>query len=118
MAAWTVRLTHQAEQDVEDILTWTEERFGSQQAEIYTEVLTLALEALVEGTDVMGVTKRDDILPGIHVLHVARYGKRGRHYLVFQAREGSNCLIKTYLYLIKTIYKGQVNRFAIIQRMD
>jgi toxin ParE1/3/4 len=88
MAAWTVRLTHQAEQDVEDILTWTEERFGSQQAEIYTEVLTLALEALVEGTDVMGVTKRDDILPGIHVLHVARYGKRGRHYLVFQAREG------------------------------
>ena len=48
MAAWTVRLTHQAEQDVEDILTWTEERFGSQQAEIYTEVLTLALEALVK----------------------------------------------------------------------
>lgn len=87
MAAWTVRLTHQAAQDVEDILTWTEEHFGSQQAEIYMEVLTLALEALVEGPDVIGAAKRDDILPGIHVLHVARYGKRGRHYLIFKARE-------------------------------
>lgn len=39
MTAWTVRLTHQAELDVEAILAWTEERFGSLQAEIYMEVL-------------------------------------------------------------------------------
>lgn len=92
MAAWTVCLTHQAEHDVEDILVWTEEHFGLQQAEKYAEVLTLALEALADGPDVIGATKRDDILPGIHVLHVARYGKRGRHCLIFQSRE--DCLVE------------------------
>lgn len=44
MTVWTVRLTHQAEHDLEDILTWTEDHFGFQQADIYTEVLTLALK--------------------------------------------------------------------------
>lgn len=88
MSPWTIRLTHQAEHDLEDILAWTEERFGSEQAQTYTEVLTLALEALMKGPDVIGSKERNDILPGIRVLHVARFGKRGRHYLVFQAREG------------------------------
>lgn len=92
MAAWAVRLSHQAERDVEDILAWTVARFGYQKAEIYAEMLALTLEALVDGPDDIGVTKRDDIMHGICALHVARYGKRGRHYVVFQVKE--DCLIE------------------------
>lgn len=87
MTAWSVRLTHQAERDVEAILAWTEERFGVLQAEAYMDVLALAVEALLAGPDVAGARKRDDILPGIRVLHVARHGKRGRHFLIFRESE-------------------------------
>lgn len=87
MAAWTVRLARQAEQDIAAILAWTEEHFSPQQAEVYTETLTLVLEALVDGPDVVGAKAREDILPGIHALHVARQGRRGRHFIVFRTRE-------------------------------
>lgn len=49
MTAWTVRLTHQAERDVEAILAWTEDHFGTLQAEVYAEVLARAVEALLAG---------------------------------------------------------------------
>ena len=87
MTTWSVRLANQAEQDVEDILLWTEAHFGTQQAEVYLEVMTTALEALIDGPDILGCTKRDDILLGIRVLHVARYGRKGRHYLIFKVDE-------------------------------
>lgn len=87
MAVWTVRLARQAEQDIADILAWTAEQFSPQQAEVYADTLTLALQALFEGPDVIGAKSRDDILPGIFVLHVARHGRRGRHFIVFRPSE-------------------------------
>lgn len=91
MGAWTVRLARQAEQDIADILAWTAEYFSPQQAEVYAETLTLALEALVEGPDAIDAKGCDDILPGMRVLHVARQGRRGRHFVVFRAG-GGRCI--------------------------
>lgn len=88
MAHWTLHLARQAEQDIASILAWTDEHFGPQQAEIYAETFTLALEALIEGPDIVGVRRRNDILPGIYLLHVARYGRRGRHFIVFRPSAG------------------------------
>ena len=85
--AWTVRLTYQADQDIAEILRWTQENFSREQADIYAETLTLALEALVDGPDITGTTQRDDILPGIRLLHVARQGRRGRHFVAFRCAE-------------------------------
>jgi toxin ParE1/3/4 len=31
--------------------------------------------------------KRDDILPDIKLLHVARFVNRGRHFIVFRAQD-------------------------------
>lgn len=87
MAAWTVCLAYQAERDIADILAWTEEHFSRQQADFYAEILTSALATLFDGPDAIGAKERDDILPGIRVLHVARQGKRGRHYIVFRSEE-------------------------------
>lgn len=89
--AWTLRLAAQAEQDIADILAWTGVHFGEQQARAYAENLCLALEALTEGPDVLGVKPREDIAPGIRVLHVARSGRKGRHFVVF--RNGGENLI-------------------------
>lgn len=84
MTYWTLRLAASAEQDIADILAWTTEQFSPQQAEVYAETLSLALEALLEGPDVVGAQARDDIAPDIHVLHVARKGRRGRHFIAFR----------------------------------
>lgn len=81
---WTVRLTASAEQDYEDILTWTLHHFGELQVVIYDETLSDALGALIAGPNILGVKHRDEIGAGIHTLHVARNGRKGRHFLILQ----------------------------------
>lgn len=89
--AWALRLSAQAEQDIVDILAWTAVHFNEQQASTYSDTLTLALEALIEGPDALGVKSRNDIAPGVMTLHVARSGRKGRHFVVFRA--GGNNVI-------------------------
>lgn len=52
---WKVRLADQAELDLLEITLWTAENFGSRQADVYAETLTLAIEALHDGPDILGV---------------------------------------------------------------
>ena len=91
-AVWTVRLANQAELDLLEITLWTVESFGDRQAEEYAETLTLAIEALHVGPEILGVKRRDDIDCGIHTLHVARNGRKGRHFVVFKSAVESNTI--------------------------
>lgn len=68
--AWKVRLAAQAELDFSEIVAWTGENFGELQAETYAETLTLAIEALYDGPEQLGVKARDDIERGLRTLHV------------------------------------------------
>ncbi|MFN3752360.1 MAG: type II toxin-antitoxin system RelE/ParE family toxin [Thiobacillus sp.] len=86
--AWRVRLAAQAEKDLLDIAAWTAERFGSRQAAHYAETVTQAIEALHDGPDILGAKARDDIAPGIRTLHVARQGRKGRHFVMFRVAQG------------------------------
>lgn len=82
---WTIRLAAAAEQDFRDIVGWTVKTFGRAQAGIYAKVLSDALRDLAHGPSIPGVKRRDDIGAGIHTLHVARKGRKGRHFIVFRA---------------------------------
>jgi len=82
--SWTVRLTAAAEADFEEILRWTVDRFGEAQARIYAETISAALNDLAAGPTIVGARKRDDILKGIFTLHVARMGRKGRHFVMFR----------------------------------
>ena len=86
--AWTVRLAAKAEHDLLDALVWTTDQFGALQADDYLETLTLALEALTDGPNIVGSKVRDDIGLGIRTLHVARLGRKGRHLVVFRLADG------------------------------
>jgi len=81
---WTVRLTAAAEADFEEILRWTVDQFGDVQARIYAETVSAALNDLTAGPTVVGARKRGDILKGIFTLHVARKGRKGRHFVLFR----------------------------------
>ena len=89
-SAWNVRLGRQAEQDYVDIAMWTATTFGAGQAETYAETISLAIQSLKDGPDILGARSRDEIEPGICTLHVARHGRKGRHFLVFRVGENQN----------------------------
>jgi toxin ParE1/3/4 len=79
-----VRLSAAAEADFEHIVRWTSEQFGNAQATIYAETLSMAIAALTEGPAIVGAKARDDILHGLRSLHVARDGRKGRHFILFR----------------------------------
>lgn len=85
---WRVRLAASDEADLLDIAAWTVEHFGSQQAAYYAETVTQAIEALHDGPEILGAKARDDIAPGIRTLHVARRGRKGRHFVMFRVAQG------------------------------
>lgn len=85
--AWRIRLSTAADKDFVDILQWTEERFGPMQAETYRTTLIDALTAIATRPDLAGSWTRDDILPGLRSLHVARNGARGRHLILYRVAE-------------------------------
>jgi len=79
---WTVRISAAAEADLGQILRWTAARFGQSQALIYAETLSASLAALTSGPSGAVVKRRDDIAKGVLTLHVAREGRKGRHFIV------------------------------------
>lgn len=81
---WTVRLSATAEADFEHIIHWTSKPFGDAQAIAYAETLSPGIAALSEGPKVSGVKARDEILKGLNSLHVARQGRKGRHFIMFR----------------------------------
>lgn len=85
--SWRVRLAQQAEFDLFEISKWTAENFGARQAEYYGEIVSLAIEALNDGPEILGSKARDEIGQGIRTLHVARHGRKGRHFVVFRVSD-------------------------------
>ena len=85
---WRVHLGAAAELDFANILRWTTDNFGAEQARIYRDTLMQAIAELANGPDVAGSRARDDIMAGLRTLHVARYGRRGRHFLLFRVGRG------------------------------
>jgi toxin ParE1/3/4 len=81
---WKVQLSTAAGADLQDIVKWTTKQFGVRQARSYAETISAALQALSSGPTITGVKARDDISKGIHALHVAREGHKGRHFLLFR----------------------------------
>ena len=85
---WRVRLGAVAELDFANILRWTTLNFGAQQSRIYRDTLVRAVGELANGPDVAGSKARDEIMPGLRTLHVARHGRRGRHLLLYRIGKG------------------------------
>ena len=81
---WPVRLAAAAENDLLEVLRWTAEQFGDGQARAYATTLSAALAELTYGPKLIGVRARSDIAKGVFTLHVARHGRKGRHFVMFR----------------------------------
>ncbi len=81
---WAVRLAVPAAQDFAEIIQWSRERFGPAQADRYRQWLRAAIEELEAGPSHALSRSREDIGPGLRVLHAARKGKPARHFLLYR----------------------------------
>jgi toxin ParE1/3/4 len=81
---WQVSLTEVAGRDFADILQWTVRHFGKAQARTYEKTLRIALQDLAQGPEMVGCRERKEIGPRIFSLHVARKGRKGRHFVMFR----------------------------------
>ena len=81
---WRVRLGAAAELDFANIVKWTTENFGARQSRVYQNTLVQAIGELAEGPDVAGTKARDEIMPGLRTVHVARRGRLGSHFLMYR----------------------------------
>lgn len=97
---WRIRLGDAAEKDFEHILQTTKEKFGGRQLEIYRLTLIDALAALEAGPDIRGSIDRGDIHPNLRTLHIARKGRRGRHFVLYRAAPGN------VIDVIRILYDG------------
>ena len=95
---WRVRLGAAAELDFANIVKWTAEKFGARQSRIYRDTLVRAIRELADGPDLTGSKARDEILPGLRTLHVARRGRRGSHILMYRAAPQSTIEIVRILH--------------------
>jgi toxin ParE1/3/4 len=86
---WVVRLTATTEADFQNILRWTQDQLGEAQARVYSPTLSDAVEELAGGgPTTIGAKARDEIAKGLFTLHVARHGRKGRHFLLFRVGRG------------------------------
>jgi toxin ParE1/3/4 len=85
---WRVRLGASAELDFANILKWTTEKFGARQSRLYRDTLVQAIGELANGPDIAGSKVRDEIMRDLRTLHVARHGRRGRHFLLCRVAPG------------------------------
>lgn len=98
---WTTRLVAAAERDFQEILRWTVANFGPRQAKTYSRTLSSALHDLALGPAILGGARlREDIGPGINTLHVARKGRKGRHFVVFRVAASNSSEVIDVLRLL------------------
>ena len=97
---WRVRLASAAEADFDQIVQWTAERFGHDQADVYAETLLAALDALKQGPTAAGVKVRDDLSRGTLMLPAARSGRRARHVILFRVEPGRGTKIVQVLRIL------------------
>jgi toxin ParE1/3/4 len=84
VARWRIRLGAIAERDFINIVAWTVERFGPRQAESYRATILAAIKTMEQGPEQLGSRSREDIGEGVRTLHVARSGRRGRHFILYR----------------------------------
>jgi toxin ParE1/3/4 len=69
-----------------NILKWITENFGAHQSRLCRNMLVQVIGELANGPDVAGSKARDEIMPGLRTLHVARHGGRGSHVLLYRTQ--------------------------------
>jgi toxin ParE1/3/4 len=84
---WRVEIAHAADADIREIDRWTERQFGAVQAEAYAAAIANAIAALIAGPQIRGARPRTDMRRGFYTLHLSRFQRHARHFVVFRVSD-------------------------------
>lgn len=84
---WELRLSPLADQDILDVLQFTNDRFGEQQADDYADLIGRALTTLEDDPLDLLSKPRDDVRAGLRCLHIGQRGRNARHLFVYRVHE-------------------------------
>lgn len=62
--------------------------------------MTRAMEALTAGPRIVGARERSEAAEGLLTLHVARGGRKGRHFVLYRAGSGTEATLIEVLRLL------------------
>ena len=105
----TYRLSLQAEQTLEDIIGWTIDQFGIEQAIKYKELLENRLSSLASGKAPHG-KPCNLLVSGLLDMNDLEYYRQGRHYIIYRNTDDE--------LLVVDFAHGSRNLDAIIQDLS
>ena len=105
----TYRLSLQAEQALEDIIGWTIDQFGIEQAIKYKELLENRLSSLASGKAPHG-KPCNLLVSGLQDINDLEYYRQGRHYIIYRNTDDA--------LLVVDFVHGSRNLEAIIQDLS
>ena len=105
----TYRLSLQAEQTLEDIIGWTIDQFGIEQAIKYKELLENRLSSLASGKAPHG-KPCNLLVSGLLDMNDLEYYRQGRHYIIYRNTDDE--------LLVVDFVHGSRNLEAILQDLS
>ena len=84
---WRIRLTGPAQADFRSAVRSSRKQFGAKHASIYRQAILRVLADLTTGPNLPGSKSRDDLLPGLRSVRVARHQKRSPHVALYRVSE-------------------------------
>ncbi len=105
----TYRLSLQAEQTLEDIIGWTIDQFGIEQAIKYKELLENRLSLLASGKAPHG-KPCNLLVSGLLDMNDLEYYRQGRHYIIYRNTDDE--------LLVVDFVHGSRNLEAILQDLS
>jgi toxin ParE1/3/4 len=93
-----LRFTRRADADLDQVLRWTAQRFGEDQAERYRGQILETIRHIVEAPFGQRTRARDDVLPGLSTAHVRTAGRRGRHVVLFRVPADGGIVVTRLLH--------------------
>jgi toxin ParE1/3/4 len=91
---WRVRISDAARDDLGEIMRWTTENFGAEQARRYKSVILATADELSGGPEPLG----HRVVGGLRALYVARRGRRGRHFLLYRVLDETTIEVSRILH--------------------
>lgn len=91
-----IRVSPQAERDIEEVLAWTLDNFGEGKRAEYESLIRLALKEVAHNPDIG--RSRPELHERARTLHIARPGKRARHFFLLRIVDDNLVEIGRFLY--------------------
>ena len=95
---WRLRLAAQARADIQEAVAWSRDEFGAMQADRYLLAIQATTATLRQSPLGPRTRARDDLAPGLRVLHMRRAGHRGRHLLIYRVAEPDTVMVLRVLH--------------------